>query len=51
MHPDFLTQEEYSRSGYTGSDMHTNTEGYVESTPEMNAHGSLEVSGYLDCHT
>ena len=51
MHQDLLTQEEYYRSGHTGSDMNTNAEGYVEYNPEMNAYGGLEVSEYLDCHT
>ena len=47
IHWDFLTQEEYAQSGYTGSDMNKNSEGYVESTLAMNAPGGLEVAGYL----
>ena len=48
MHHYFSTQEEYARGGHTGSIMNKNAEGYVESTPEINAPGGLSVSGYLE---
>ena len=44
-------QEKYDQSRHTGSDMNTNTEGYVESTPTMNDPGGLSVAGDLECHT
>lgn len=51
MHPDLSTQEEYDRSGHTAPGMNSNAEGYIESTPAMNAPGGLCMSGYLDCHS
>ena len=51
IHRYLSTQEEYAQSRHTGPDMNTNSEGYVESKPAINAPGDLAVSGYLDCHT
>lgn len=50
MNRDLVTQEEYARSGHTAPGSNTNAEGYVESTPAMNAPGGMAMAGYLDCH-
>ena len=43
MHQGLLTQEEYTRSRHTGSEMNNDAEVYVVSSPEINAPGGLEV--------
>ena len=47
---DLTTQEEYARSGHTASDMNPNAEGYIESTPAMNAPAGRALAGYHDQH-
>ena len=43
MHQGLLTQEEYTRSRHTGSEMNNDAEVYVVSSPEINAPGGLAV--------
>ena len=52
MHRDLTTQEEYERSGHAASHVPTNNnaEGYIESTPAMNAPAGMAVAGYVNCH-
>ena len=51
MHPDLSLQEEYARSGHTyAPGSNNNAEGYIESTPAMNAPGGLAMAGYVNCH-
>ena len=47
---DLSTQEEYARSGHTAADMNINAEGYVGSTPAMNAPAGRALAGYPDPH-
>ena len=48
---DLSTQEEYSRSGHAMSDVHNSSaEGYVESTPALNAPAGCAYAGHKDCH-
>ena len=52
IHPDLSLQEEYARSGHThASGSNKNAEGYIESTPAMNAPGGMAIAGYVNCHT
>ena len=44
---DLTTQEEYARSGHTASDMNPNAEGYIESTPAMNAPAGRALAGIM----
>ncbi len=50
MHPDLDILEEYARSGHTAPGMNSNAEGYIESTPGMNAPGGMALAGYNNCH-
>ena len=52
MHRDLSTQEEYARSGHTLSHMpmNNNAEGYIESTPSLNAPAGMALAGYTNCH-
>ena len=50
MNRDLSIKEEYARSGHTALDMNGNAEGYIESTPAMNAPGCLAMAGYSNCH-
>ena len=44
------TQEEYTRSGHTGSDMTQNADGYFESSPALNAPPGRAMAAYDDPH-
>ena len=46
MDQNLSTQEEYARSGHTASDVNSNTEGYIESIPAMNAPVDKALAGY-----
>ena len=48
MNLNLSTQEEYERSGHTSHDMNRNAEGYIESTPVMNAPAGRALIGYPD---
>jgi hypothetical protein len=52
LHRDLSTQEEYARSGHTITHvaMNNNAEGYIESTPSMNAPEGMALAGYTNCH-
>ena len=50
--PDLSLEEEYERSGHKMDDLGTNphAEGYVGSTPAVNAPGGLALAGHKNCH-
>jgi len=51
MHPDLSMQEEYARSGHTHAPgENKNAEGYIQSTPALNAPGGMALAGYTNCH-
>ena len=52
MNRDLSSREEYERSGHTQSSMpvNVNAEGYIESTPAVNATGGMPIAGYSDYH-
>ena len=54
LHRDLSPDEEVARSGHTpgggGPPKNSNAEGYVASTPGMNAPGGLALAGYTNCH-
>ena len=50
MHPDLSVVEEYARSGHTAPGMSVNAEGYIESTPALNAPGGMALARYNNCH-
>lgn len=54
VHRDISYEEELARSGHTigggGPQRNSNAEGYIASTPGMNAPGGLAMAGYKNCH-
>ncbi|KAL7494080.1 hypothetical protein ACHAWT_003130 [Skeletonema menzelii] len=54
LHRDLSYEEELARSGHTigggGPPKNSNAEGYIASTPGMNAPGGLAMAGYENCH-
>lgn len=50
MHPDISLDERVARGGWTQQTSNRNADGYVESTPCMNAPGGKALAGYRNCH-
>ena len=52
LHPDLSLAEEYARSGHShrSTGVNVDAEGYVGSTPAMNAPGANASADYPDCH-
>jgi hypothetical protein len=50
IHPDLTMEHRIARGGWTTQTSNRNAEGYLESTPIMNAPGGKAASGAQNCH-